>query len=129
MPACIGATLYLTYVQLCKQPLYPMVHPTTSASCRFSMGRMAHPPFTPAAALKLLIDGQKVCATAVHIPCILSLARACLRHQPTSKGVCKARMVPDSHVPACRASTSCAVGPMFPLIPHLLGNASPKFPL
>ena len=35
-------------------------HPTTHASRRFSLGRMAHPPFTPAAALKLLVDGQKV---------------------------------------------------------------------
>ena len=75
------------------------------------MGRMAHPPFTPAAAVKLLIDNQKVCVTAFDIPCILSLACACLRRQPTSKGLCKARRVPEKCVPACRASTSCADSP------------------
>ena len=49
----------LLHKKLCEQP--PYRSSTNLCTRSFSMARMAHPPYTPAAALKLLIDGQKVC--------------------------------------------------------------------
>ena len=60
----------------------------TQGACvyRFSLGRMAHPPYAPAAALKFLISGKQVCYGSLSWA-MLSDRLLCLEHQH-KQGAC-----------------------------------------
>ena len=76
---------------------------------RFSLGRMAHPPYAPAAALKFLIDGQKVCfcgARAAQYAVLPASASPGAQARGLYQGGCL-----TSVCLPCRASTSCVNTP------------------